>query len=445
MMMKKIFYLLYTLVLVSATACKKFVNVNPTGQTTKAITFENVENATSAVNGMYFDLSTQGNIYCSLLYTNISLMADELKTVNAAATPFAVNSVTPQLLTLTPYWHGYYAMINHANLVLDNLSSVPGLSGAQMASWKAEAKFIRAIAYMGLVQLFGKVPKVTSSAWRDNEDLPRSPVPDIYALIGQDLKEAAGGLPHDYGDPAKDRIRATKGAANALLVKYYMLQKDWNNAVASATAVINDSSTYQLESSYANIFTDNSVESILELWYSSQTPSLLSSSFGASRGRGSVPQYGPSDEVLAAFAASTNDDRAAISIGHGTVNKYPTTTSRSKVLRLGDIYLLRAEAECQLNQLTNALADLNVIRTRAKVDPSTAADQASLLLAIENERYLELAFEGQRWFDLVRTSRADAVLGPLKPSTWQSTDVLLPVPQSEINVNPALLPQNPPF
>jgi len=437
--------ILYSLLLLSAASCKKFVDVKPTGQTTKAITFESVENAAGAVNGMYFDLSIQGNIYSLLLYTNISLLADELNTVNVAAAPFAVNSVTPQLSGLTVYWSGYYAMINHANLVLDNLSSVPGLPAAQMAAWKAEAKFIRATAYMGLVQLFGKVPKVTSSAWHDNETLPRSPVTDIYALIVQDLKDAAAGLPHDYGDPAINRIRATKGAANAMLTKCYMLQKDWTNAAASATAVIDDAAMYQLEPVFDDVFTDNSVESILEIWFGSLAPSILSSSFGQGGGRGSTPQYTPGAKIVSAFNNSPNDARSFKSIGGGKVNKYATSTSRPKLLRLGDLYLLRAEAKTQLNDLTGGLNDLNTIRTRAGVDSSTASDQASLLLAIENERYLELAFEGQRWFDLIRTGRADAVIGALKPATWQPTDVLLPVPQTEINANPALLPQNPPF
>jgi hypothetical protein len=443
--MKTSKYITTCLLLLSAASCKKFVDVHPTDRTTRAITFESVENATAAVNGMYYDLSSGGIIYSLLLFTNISLMSDELKTVNVSAAPFTVNSLTPQSSGLDGYWSGYYAMINHANLVLDNLGSVPHLPAAQMSSWMGEAKFIRAVAYMSLVQLYGKLPKVTSSLWQNNESLPRAAVADIYALILQDLKDAEGSLPHDYGDVAVNRIRATKAAASAMLVKYYMLQRDWTNAIAKATAIIDDTATYSLESDYNDIFSDNSVESIMELAYSDIQPSALSSNFGARGGRGSVPQYSPSATAIAAFAASPGDARSFISVGGGKVNKYTTSTSRVKLLRLGDLYLLRAEAEAHMSNLSDGLNDLNTIRTRAGVDSSTAPDQASLLLAIEKERVLELSFEGQRWFDLVRTGRADAVLGALKPATWQPTDVLLPVPQQEINLNPALLPQNPPF
>jgi starch-binding outer membrane protein, SusD/RagB family len=441
--MKKSLYLLNIMLILAAVSCSKFVDVKPTGQLSQITTFESVDNATAAVNGMYYDLSTEGNIYDPLLFTNLSLMADELNTVNVVAASYALNTVSPALSNLTSIWKGYFAMINHANLVLDHLADVPGLPAAQKNNWTAEAKFIRASAYMGAVQFFGALPEVTSSAVVPNETLPRSPVADIYALMLQDLKAAASGLPHDYGDPTVDRVRATSGAANAMLTKLYMLQKDWANAITSATVVISDAATYHLEPNFSNVFFDNSVESIMELWYGPQSPSTLWANFGARGGRGSVPQYSPCAKIVTAFNNSPNDTRFFVSVGGGKVNKYTDGNSRIKFLRLGDIILLRAEAEAQQGKISDGLNDLNTIRTRAGVDSSTVSDKAGLLQAIEDERYLELAFEGQRWFDLVRTGRANAVLGALKPATWKPTAVLLPVPQTELNVNPKLAPQNP--
>ena len=440
--MKTYSYMLSSLLLLSAVSCKKFVDVSPTDRTTKAINFENMENATSAVNGMYYDLAHQGAIYTNGLFTNIALMGDELSTNNILAAPFTTNTLSPQFGPVGSYWSGYYGIINHANLILDNVTSVPNIPATEMKNWTGEAKFIRATAYMGLVQLFGNVPLVTSSLWQNNETLPRSSTDQVYALVLQDLKDAVASLPHDYSDPNTDRLRATIGAANATLTQYYMLKKDWPNAVASATAVINDN-MYQLETSYANIFTDNSVESILEIAFDNISISLLSNEFSARGGRGTTATYSPSPQVKAVFNASPGDARFFTSVGGGTINKYTTVTSRDKLLRLGDLYLLRAEAEAQLNNLTDALNDLNKIRTRAGVPPSVASDQASLLLAIENERVLELAFEGHRWFDLVRTGRANAIISVLKPATWKPTAVLMPVPQQQISLNPALLPQNP--
>lgn len=435
-------YIIGSLLLLSTASCKKFVDVKPTDLTTKAISFENIANATAAVNGMYYNLAHSGSIYPNNYYTNLSLLSDELSTTNFAAVPFSVNSLTPQMNGIDGYWSGYYAMINQANIILDNVASVPNLSPVLMKNWIGEAKWLRATAFMNLVQLYGSMPIVTSSLWQNNEATPRSPVAQVYALILQDLKDAAADLPHDYNDPNTDRIRATTGAANFTLTQYYMLQKDWPNAVASATAVINDP-MYQLEPNFGDIFFDNTMESILEIAYTDLDISLLSTEFGIRSGRGATPPYSPSQQIKDAFNNSPGDARFFTSIGGGKVNKYTDVSSRDKLLRLGDLYLLRAEAEAQSNDLTASLNDLNTIRTRAGVDSSTASDQASLLLAIENERYLELAFEGHRWFDLVRTGRASAVLGALKPQTWKPTAVLLPVPQQEININPALLPQNP--
>jgi hypothetical protein len=114
----------------------------------------------------------------------------------------------------------------------------------------------------------------------------------------------------------------------------------------------------------------------------------------------------------------------------------------SMVLRLGEQYLIRAEARAQQNNISGAQNDLNVIRGRAGLNNTTATDKASLLLAIENERRIELFSEwGHRWFDLRRTGRIDAMLASIKTG-WQTTDALLPIPQSEILVNPNMT-QNP--
>ena len=110
---------------------------------------------------------------------------------------------------------------------------------------------------------------------------------------------------------------------------------------------------------------------------------------------------------------------------------------------MAEQYLIRSEARARKNNLSGALADLNTIRNRSGLLNSTAIDQASLLLSIEHERRIEFMSEwGNRWYDLKRTNRIDAVLGLLKPATWQSTDKLWPIPVAELNANPALM-QNP--
>ena len=113
-------------------------------------------------------------------------------------------------------------------------------------------------------------------------------------------------------------------------------------------------------------------------------------------------------------------------------------------MRLAELYLIRAEARAQQGKLTGAtgaVADLNVLRTRAKAPAITLTAQADVLLAVERERVYELAFEGQRWYDLVRTGRAQAVMSAFSPN-WDSHYELWPIPQRETQLNTALT-QNP--
>jgi hypothetical protein len=131
------------------------------------------------------------------------------------------------------------------------------------------------------------------------------------------------------------------------------------------------------------------------------------------------------------------------------VRKYGTASEDNNnivLIRLAEMYLIRAEARAQLGRqagATGAVADLNVLRTRAKAAAITTTVQADVLLAVERERVYELAFEGHRWYDLVRTGRAQAVMSAFSPN-WNSRYELWPIPQSEIQQNPTLSGQQNP-
>ena len=109
---------------------------------------------------------------------------------------------------------------------------------------------------------------------------------------------------------------------------------------------------------------------------------------------------------------------------------------------MGEAYLIAAEASVQLDRLSEGLYYLNAIRSRAGLTPLAGGDKNSLLSAVEQERRIELFSEqGHRFFDLKRTGRATEVLGLLK-TNWEPTDELLPIPESELLLNPNLSPQN---
>ena len=121
----------------------------------------------------------------------------------------------------------------------------------------------------------------------------------------------------------------------------------------------------------------------------------------------------------------------------------PEASEYSIVMRLAELYLIRSEAQVQLGQLTSAAADLNTVRKRAGLEEVTATPSAELLEFIIQERRHEFFTEmGTRFFDLKRTGQVNAVLGTVK-SGWDPDDALLPLPESELLINPNLSPQNP--
>ncbi|MFZ5999946.1 MAG: RagB/SusD family nutrient uptake outer membrane protein, partial [Bacteroidota bacterium] len=167
----------------------------------------------------------------------------------------------------------------------------------------------------------------------------------------------------------------------------------------------------------------------------------------------------PSNQLIVALASDESGDRLSAiefnvsnlsgSDNGWTVAKYGTADEDNNnivVFRLAEMYLIRAEARAKLNRASgasSALEDINVLRDRAKAPLITALSQAQALLVIEDERRMELAFEGHRWYDLVRTGRANAVMSVFS-SNWKNTYELWPIPQTEIQNNPSLVGnQNP--
>ena len=169
---------------------------------------------------------------------------------------------------------------------------------------------------------------------------------------------------------------------------------------------------------------------------------------------GSIPAYSLYDTLYNSFEATDlrKTNWAGITTVSGKnyyfINKYKVRTGTGAeyniALRFAELYLIRGEARAQLANITGAKADIDVVRARAGLSALNASiTQVQLLFAIEQERKVELFGEwGHRWFDLKRTARADAVIGGQKPATWQSTDVLYPIPENQRMANPSLT-QNP--
>jgi len=435
--------------IMTLSSCKKFIEVDPPiDQVSSDKAFQDDATALSSVLGLYGNsnlIPTSGNLENSLLGTVTALggmAADDIYLSSQDyLDQFKTNTIPLSSNYVNNPWNYAYAVIFAANSAIEGLNNTTGVSTSVKQQLLGESHFMRAFTYFYLTNLFGDVPMVTSTVTSVNLTLPRAPQAEIYQMIISDLKIAQNNLSDAY--PSGQRARANKAVATAMLARIYLYTKDYSNAEIQATTVINNSA-YKMES-LDNAFLNTSNEVIWQR-FTFNGYSIFGRSFVPA---GTTPSYVLYPSLVASFEPT--DQRMGkwmkpLAVG-ATTYYYPfkyklrdaTAGNEFNVLlRLAELYLIRAEARAQLDKITgtgSATEDLNVVRNRAGLLGTTATTQGPMLLAIENERAHELFSElGHRWFDLKRTGRADAVLGPQK-ATWTSTAVLFPIPAAQILYN----------
>lgn len=436
-------------------SCKKFVDVSPPpGVLDWETTFNNEGSATAAVMELY---PAYDNNVMPLLTYLCGVSADELASNYAASAEFLNNSISiTNTNNSSDLWATAFLNIRKCNLAIEGLSRSANLNIGLKNQLTGEAKFMRAALMFNLMNLYGKIPLPLSVSELENAKLPRAGIAEVWTQILTDLTSAKDLLKAEY--PSAERARVNKYAASALLARAYLYHREWAKAEAEATLVIS-SGLYTLGSPEGT-FKKGSNETILQ-FYNQNGRSPLSTYYLPANA-GLTPRY----FLRAGFDLAFEKNLAGLddlrkrnwtgknNAGISYVSKYKVLTGTgdeySILLRLAELYLIRAEALAQQDRLDGsggAAADLNAIRTRAGLEAKTGLNKAAMLAAVEQERKLEFFGEyPHRWFDLKRNtgfmdatkSRADEVLAPLKGAFWQSTDVLFPIPSGQIRVNPAL-------
>jgi len=338
-----------------------------------------------------------------------------------------------------PFYTQCYRSILSSNIVIENSTD---------ATEVGEARFLRALVYFKLVRVFGDVTINLSGApsTSDGSILVRSSAADVYNnVIIPDLQAAITALGTDIVDG-----RASQFAAQGLLGKVYMQRGDFANAETQLAAVVNGagSAGITLQSDFANIFgVDNDLNS--EIIFAAQISSSISDEYSFSEfwswsGGLDTKSLTPLDsDLITAFDASPGDLRRAVTIDESLMAspKFPQTGGADHdwiELRLADVILLYAEALNENGNTSAALTELNKIRSRAGLANSTFSSQSDVRQAIADERRLELAFEGQRWFDLVRTNTVNQEIGQTVDSRYH----IFPVPISEVLASFGVITQN---
>lgn len=471
--------------------CSDILETHPPDSINSANFFANEDDAIAAINGAYQPLQWPKlynmRMWTTDIFAGNSVVGagggtDGIETKNLA--DFVALSSNPGVLDL---WRGPWPGILRANLVL---AKVPGMSIDEALKNRilGEAHFLRALYYFNLVRFFGGVPKITTPQNPGDDIRPaRAPVSEIYGeIIIPDLEAAMALLPPRESYAAADVGRASKGSATGLLAEVYLTLGNWQKVVELTSQV--ELLGYGLNADYALNFDparENGPESLFEVQYfgktsfdfwSNENQAAWHSTFMGPRNSGLVAggwgwnqptqefvdAYESGDlrkDVTILYAGGPAFDGQAYSAVYSTtgynVRKFlvPRTVAGTydadplnfPVLRFAEILLMQAEALNELGRATEAEAPLNRVRRRAGLGDLTKLSQADFRNAVLHERRMELAFEGKRWFDLVRVNGGQYgldFLHSIGKVNANANRLLLPIPQLEIDANPNLI-QNP--
>ena len=361
-------------------------------------------------------------------------------------------NVAPTNQAIGQYWAANYNVIFRANIVLENLDSVE--IPEDRNQFEGEAKFARALAHFNLVRAFGDVPLLDKVILPTEEEyFDRKSVASVLAFIDTDLTEAAALLPetNEFG-------RATSGAATGLLGKVKLTAGDHPGAKTVLEPLIGG--IYTLQSDYNDVFyKERNSELLFYIPYldddanESQDFSYEMTAFGVRAGLNYITddfknKMDINDTIRSLTNISPNNIRE--------VGKYLTSSADTRrcgndwiVLRYSDVLLMYSEAILGTADSTadgDAINAYNQVRARAGQSQLIVGTDALTKQALSDERRYELAFENHRFYDLVRFGYANSVLSAFATSVnyaFEPTDLLLPIPQAEINVSAGKLIQNP--
>lgn len=436
--------IIITAILAAAISSCDVLNVDPYHSLPADQAITNAVEVERGILGCY-DAMQSGSYYGLNFLVFGDLPADNLRFSGVTITYAEVNnnSILADNGLVEGVWISIYRVLNRVNNVVAQIPAIESMTEDQKNVALAELYFIRALAHYDLMRLFGPVPIRTQPATGDEASLniPRSSIDDVLIQINTDLDFAIEHMPSEIV-----RGRASKPAAQALkarvaLHQFYITNQTGHlqTAKTNATEVINHPNLL-VEPDYSLLFSGiQNRESIFEVDYNEQDGNRLAQYFFYTTISGRY-EFAPTDFYLNSFAP--NDVRKDISIKYHGANPYvfkyndiETGTDNVIVLRLAEMHLIRAEAEIILQgNLDDIRFDINTIRERAGLIPTTSSNFAALLLEVESQRQKEFAFEGHRWFDLVRTGRALDVL----PNVNNINQTLFPIPLNEILANDAI-------
>jgi tetratricopeptide (TPR) repeat protein len=464
---------------------KNFLGLKPQSQGSVENFYQSAADIDQALAGAYDALQSTGEYGQNFVYfmevSSDNSKQESITNSGGVYGDFDLFRVVPSNSVLDLTWQHCYSGIIRCNTLLNRIDPIT-MDETTRNIRKGETKFLRALTYFNLVRIWGPVSLVTEEVTNpyDAFQFGRTGTDSIYAQIIKDLQEAIVALPVTF--TGKEVGRATKVAAQTLLGKVYLTQKNYAAARDQLKQVVDYANANPNVLGLLTVFGDlfkvtnkNNKESIFEVQFlkggvgegsrfvnlfAPANTTQFTNGIGTALGD-NVPTAGLSN------AYSANDVRKAVTIGtiadgRTYAKKYvgqdvPGLANDAGnnfiVLRYADVLLMYAEALNELAYDATGTGDawkcLNNVRVRAALTSATTTElptQGDFRLAIEKERRLELATENHRWFDLVRTNRALEVMNASGGGfTVKKHQLVFPVPQSQVDTNPDKIKQNPEY
>lgn len=458
---------------ITGSGCKNYLDIPlPVDRISNQSAFTNDKSCAATLNGIFGTLSGgslfdgQGIGYKGGLYT------DELTNYSVSELNTSIYSSVVAPGQVSDLWTTFYAQIYRVNAALEGIAASKSVLNHR-AQWMGEAYFLRALLHLYLAGIYGDVPVVVTSDYAKNNVLPRSPLADVYKQVIDDLLQAEKLLPESYadvnGNTTPDRGRPNRGAATALLARVYLYTRQYQLAADKASDVISQNTLYSL-APLANTFTvagnKETIAALAPLATNTLSPYVkdryiyLSAITSPEIPAGNtISSYGVNGVLSQSLVKSfeTGDQRftqwtyGIYQVKNGDTsryyipNKYKSKTTNDEyvvLIRLAEVYLVRAEALAQLGNTGAAARDLDAIRLRAGLKETTANTKETLMTAIVQERRTEFfTEEAHRLMDLRRLGLLDEVMTKevkVKNGTWQSFQQYWPISPTEIQANPNL-------
>lgn len=494
--MKKITHIIAGLIAIGGLgACSKSLDLVPETEYTNGTFWNEPNQASAAVNGMYSSLQPALNIEFSYYGEGRADVLQIARQNSTQTIALAYNRLDPNM-NLSD-WGNFYRVINQANLIIKKVPEMKAKGvyfnlDAEYNRVMGQALAMRGYAYFFMSRIWGDVPLVTEPTVNNGDinsfKTPRTAVAEVYNQIASDLSQAREMLPLSYTDARQTRAMLTRGGADAILTDYYMWRNNYDSALITSGRIMNNTQ-YSLAAlynpsvnylalpqvnidltEYAQMFQVGfSKESIFELAFSfdENSNSSLLTLFGGGIGNA---QYFADPAFAASYSGDDlrrlnnfkSDVQAFKHFPKGTFDRTTENDKNVILYRLADIMLLRAEAMVKTGQRAGAWDLLRLVRERVfgpasvtnvtnnDVTGPTGTDQQTLFMGatddaagniILDERKKEFVFEGKRWYDLVRTNKAIEVMGPINGLS-NPENLLFPINLNIIRQNPQIQQNN---